>query len=392
MKTYLENLTPLQISLMIVSGLAVLGVVIAAMRTLLTYYGFGDISKEAKDVTRALAGTAFRDASDLVISGKSAGTPVVVRFSNKESTPGLNIRVAAPATFRLSIVHNSNPVPDAPQNEVKTGNFRFDSRFNTYTSGVTEAKMFLHPNVVSLLTQVACSNNTFVTIGNGTVEVSELLIPKPNTGLHVLEHVKAMVELARELKTMPGSDRVKLVSIAPEKQVAGRVAIAVGAVIAVSSIYAATKVPSQPAFQEVNATLQNGIPPADALLVRDAQQWRVATTDDFDSIPAAWLRNQGRTPVGRILGDFSGRGERNDVGYLLIGPAGRKKIVMLANHANALDGEMVNVALIARIPHNTISKIQWEGGMPPDKPQGDGLLVVQKQGEKQTSVVFFLSP
>src|SRR5205085_1923187 len=105
----LGSLSPVQIALLIVAGLATLGVIITLVRSLMTYYGYGEISAEVKRVSRALAGEVFRDGADLVVSGKSAGEPVVVRFSNQENTPGLNIRVAAPATFQLSVSHVSKP-------------------------------------------------------------------------------------------------------------------------------------------------------------------------------------------------------------------------------------------------------------------------------------------
>jgi hypothetical protein len=386
----LASLNPIQIALLIVAGLATLGVIITLVRSLMTFAGFGEVSAAAKQVARAISGEAFRDGPDLVVSGKYDGSPVVARFSNQEHTPGLNLRMAAPATFQLSVAHVSKPITEGGKNQVRTGNPRFDARFTMQTDRVTEANMFLNASVAGRLQQLACSNNTFVSIGSGAIEVSELLIP-PNTGQHVMEHVQAMAELVREVRKMPGADRVKLVSIAPERQVAGRIAIAIGVVLAVVSIFAATKVPSHPAFKEVNATLQNGIPPSDGLLLHDAEQWHVATPDDLDPAAAAWLRNQGRTPAGRIEADFSGKGEGTDVGYLLIGPEGRRRIVMLANHANVLDGEMVNVAVIAAIPKYAVPRIQWKGGMPPEDTLGDGLLVLQKKGDGQTSVIFFLS-
>jgi hypothetical protein len=380
-----------QITLLIVGGLAAAGVIISLIRSRATFAGYHDLAEEVGRLKQAIGGDVFRDGSDVVVAGTYYHTQCVVRFSNAEHTPGVNIRMPAAATFQLSVAHAGARVgSEGGRILVRTGNGNFDHRFATRTDHPTEAKLFLQSSAAEHLQKLACSNNTLVSISKGTIELSELVIPMPNTCSHVLEHLESMSELAERLRAMPGSDRVKLVTFKRERQVAGRIAIAVGVVVALGSVFAATKVPSQPAFSEVNATMANGIPPADALLVRDAQRWRVAGANDLDATAAAWLSGHGQQAAGRIEADFSGMGSPTDVAYLLIGPDGRRRIVIVAQHTTRLDGEMVDVGLIARVRKNAIPDIQWKGGKAPEDILGDGLLVVQGKGDTQSSVVFFL--
>lgn len=385
------SLTPVEIAVLIVAVLAMVGFIIARVRSRIIFSGYEEIAAEVKRFSRAISGEVVRAGSDLVVEGTHRDVPVMARFSNAETTPGVLIHMPAPTTFQLSVAHLSTQIGQSGRMLVRTGNEMFDARFATRTDHPTEARLFLRPAVTSLLQKLACSNNTFLIIGSGAIELSELVTPLPNTSAHLLEHLRAMAELFTALGAMPGADRVSVVAVHHERHLAGRIAIAVGVVVALGVIFAATRAPKRASFYDVNASVASGIPPAEAQLLRNAPAWRVATADDFDPIAAAWLRSQGRKPEGRIKADFFGRGEADDVAYLLIGPEGRRRIAILANHANALDGEMVDVALIARIPQSAVANIEWKGQKPPEDMLGDGLLVVQRHGDSYTSVVFFLS-
>lgn len=385
------SFSPLQIALFIVAALSIVGVVITFIRSRMTYSGYEEIVHEVHRVGMALHGETFRDGSDVVVSGSYERLPAVVRFSNEENTPGLNIRMQAPATFLLSVVPSGAQVTEGGRNLVKTTDELFDSRFSTRTDQPTSANMFITKQVTGLLQRLACSKNTYLSIGGGAIELSELVIPQPSTSQHVLDHLKAMARLSQGLREMPGSDRVKLVTFARERHIAARIAMVVGAAVALLSIFAATQVPNKPPASGVNQTLSSGILPLDAYHIPNTQGWRTATADDLDPVAVSWLRGNGQQPQGRIEGDFSGKDTGRDVAYLLVGPDGVRRLVLLADSENRYDTKFPYIGLAARVPKGIVNSIQWVGGRAPEGMDGDGVLLVRNKDDATSGVVLFLS-
>jgi hypothetical protein len=388
--TSMGSISPVQIALLIVAGLSIIGVIIAFIRWQMTYSGYAEITNDVRRIGLALRGEIFRDGSDVVVSGTFEQLPTVVRFSNAENTPGLNIRIQAPATFLLSVVPSGTQVTEGGHILVKTADEWFDARFNTRTDQPTQAKMFINRPVTNILQRLACSKNTYVSVGKGAIELSELMIPMPNTGQHTLEHLKMMAKLSNTLKMMPGSDSVKLVAFKRERHIAARVAIAVGAAVALASIFAAMRVPSRQPVTGVNQTLASGILPIEAYRIPNANDWRAATADDLDPAAVSWLRDNRQKPESRIEGDFSGRGTGRDVVYLLVGPDGTRRVVVLAANENRYDTKFPYIGVAARVPKGMVNSIKWVG-KPPEGMQGDGILLLRKQDDPSSAVVLFLS-
>jgi hypothetical protein len=385
------SLSPVQVALLIVAGLSIVGVVIAFVRSQMTYAGYGQIMNEVRRLRLALHADVFRDGSDVVVSGEYEGLATVARFSNAENAPGLNIRMQAPATFLLTVVPAGAKVSEAGRIPVKTTDASFDTRFNTRTDHPMQAKMFIDRPVTTILQRLACSKNTYLSLGNGAIELSELMIPMPDTAAHVLDHLEMMTKLSKTLKMMPGSDRVKLTPFQRERHIAARVAMVVGAVVAVVSIFAATRVPNRAPATGVNETLASGILPMDAYQIPSVSNWRVAAPDDLDPVAVAWLRNNGQKPESRIEGDFSGKGTGRDVAYLLVGPEGMRRVVLLAENQNRYDTRFPYIGLAARVPKRIVNSIQWVGGKPPEGVEGDGILLVRKQDDPTSAIILFLS-
>ncbi len=383
--------SPVQIALFIVAALAAVGVVITFIRSRMIYSGYHEIVNEVRRLGEALHAEIFRDGSDVVISGTYERLPAVVRFSNEENTPGLNIRMQAPATFALSVVPANTPVTEGPRTVVKTNDEMFDSRFTTRTDQPTQASMFISKPITTLLHRLACSNNTYLSMGAGAIELSELVIPEPNTGQHVLEHLKAMARMSAALRLMPGSDRVKLVTFARERHVAARIAMVVGAVVALLSVFAATKVPNHPPLSGVNQSLASGILPLDAAHIPNTQGWRTVTSDDLDPVAVGWLRGNGLQPQGRIEGDFSGKATGRDVAYLLAGADDSRRIVVLADNENRYDTKFPYLGVAARIPKGIVNSIRWVGDKPPEGVDGDGILLLRRKDDPSSAIVLFLS-
>ena len=385
------SLSPVQVALLIVAGLSIVGVVIAFIRSQMTYSGYAEIMNDVRRLRLALRADVFRDHWDVVVSGTYEGLATVARFSNAENTPGLNIRMQAAATFLLTVVPAGAQATEGGRIPVKTADELFDTRFNTRTDHPTQAKMFINRPVTNILQRLLCSKNTYLSLGNGAIELSELMIPMPNTAQHVLDHLEMMAKLSATLKMMPGSDSVKLTAFRRERHIAARVAMVVGAVVAVVSIFAATQVPNREPVTDVNQTLASGILPMDAYLISNLKDWRVADTNDLDPVAAAWLRNNRQKPESRIEGDFSGKGTGRDVVYLLVGPDGMRRVVVLAENEKRYDTSFPYIGLAARVPKRTVNSIQWAGGKPPEGVDGDGILLVRKQDDPTSAIILFLS-
>jgi hypothetical protein len=391
MSIFMGSLSPLQVALLIVAALSIVGVVIAFIRSRMTYSGYSDLVNDVRRLALAMHGEIFRDGADVVISGTYERLPAVVRFSNEENTPGLNIRIQAPATFQMSVVPAGAQVSEGGRNLVRTADEVFDSRFNTRTDQPTQANMFINKQVTGQLQQLACSRNTYLSVGNGAIELSELVIPEPGPGEHAIEHLKSMAKLSQALHRMPGSDRVKLVTFERERHIAARAAMLVGAVVALVSVFAATRLPNREPVSGVNQTLSSGILPLDAARIPNSGEWRAATADDFDPVAVSWLRGNRKDPAGRIPGNFSGRGTGRDVAYLLIGPEGARRVVLLADNENRYDTKFPYIGLAVRVPKESIDSIKWAGGKAPEGVDGDGLLLLRKPDDPSSAIVLFLS-
>ncbi len=385
------SLTPVQIALLIIGFLAAIGVIITFVRTQMTYSGYGEVSGEVRRLGRALHGEVFRDGGDVVVSGTWDKQTVVVRFSNEENTPGLNIRMPAPATFQLSVSPAGGQVTEGGRVVARTTDDMFDARFTTRTDQPTQAHMFLTRTTTGLLQRLACSQNTYLSVGRGEIELSELVIPPLDPAEHVIDHLKAMSALSTSLRSMPGAEKVKVAHIEREHHVAARIAMVIGASVALGSIFAATRVPQRPA-SGANETFASGILPADASLIREAGSWRAATPPDMDLAAVRWLHGNGLQPAGRVEGDFAGSGSPSDAAYLLVDGEGRRRLVIIAGHQNRYDAIYPYLALVARIPKTAINSIQWaEREGPPEHIVGDGVLVVRGRDDASSGIVIFLT-
>src|ERR1041384_436956 len=284
--------SPLQIALFIVGGLAAIGVTVTYLRTRMTYAGYEDILHDIRKLSSSIKGEIFRDGSDVVISGTWEKNPVVVRFSNQENTPGLNIRMPAAASFQISVTAAGTQVTEGPRNPVKTADEMFDARFTTRTDQAMQARMLLTKPVTAVLQKLACSKNTYIAIGGGVIEQSELVIPQVGAH-HVMDHLKSMASLAAALRHMPGAEKVKILKIEHERHVFTRLIMAAGVLGAIASVVAAIQVP--PAGPSgANETLNNGIMPIDATVISDAPAWHAAEAPEMDASGVEMLREIGR--------------------------------------------------------------------------------------------------
>lgn len=371
-------------------GLAVVGGIIALVRQKARFRSYEDLVADARQISKALKGEVFRDGEDLVVSGNQGGWPVVVRFSYSETTPGLDIRMEAPASFTLWVGSKAAGSSEG-RAQLRIPDAMFEARFSARSDHPTRANMLLvSKSALAALQKLCCSANAYVAINAGMIELREVVTPRPYTARHVLEHVAAMARIADFLKSMPGAEQFKIKPMRRERHIVGRLAIAAGMLAAIVTVVAATKNPAAQKFEVSLPNVPQGMLPVDAVKIPGAAGWRVATAEDFDPNAAAWLRGQGIAPGGRVGGDFSGKGDLRDVAYVLIAGDGSRRLVLLAGGVDRYDVKYPFIGLIARVPRGAVNAIQWVGKAPA-QPDGDGLLIVRKPDDPASGLVLFLS-
>ncbi len=402
----MASMHPVALALLILLVVGGVGFIIHAFRRGQTFSGYQELTADAQQIAKSLAGEIFRDGNDLVISGNYRHMPAIVRFSDDENRPGLNLHAKAKATFTMSVAPKGERAAEG-RVLVRTPDDMFDARFQTRTDHPTQAKMFVGGKVViQQLQKLCCSPRTFFAITTGAMELSELTIPTPYTGRHVTDHLESMAKLATALEDMPGSETIKVHKLEKERSNIIRAAIVVGIIAAVITVYAATRGPRGPIpIQELAGDTEPppaGMMPVDAALVRKANNWRLVRAEDFGPNAAAWMRDNGQDLTGRIPGDYSGRNNQRDVAYLLApagtpaegtqpATAGQRRVLLLVEGVNLYDAEYPEVVGAARVPKEVIAGIEWGKNPPQGTPDGDGLLIVRRSGDFASGLVLFVN-
>jgi hypothetical protein len=380
--------SPIVVALAIVSALGFIGAIVGFARRNAMFHGYRDIAKDAKAITKLVKGEVFRDGEDLVIAGNFNRMPVTVRFSYQENTPGLNMRMEVPSTFMLSAVPAGTPNPEG-RSPVRTGVPQFDSRFSLRSDHPTQVQMFLGSRaVMGEFSKLCCGSKTFVALSKGSIELSELAVPEPYTGRHVMEHVREMGRLGLALGQMPGAESIKIQPIQRDRMLVARAAMAVGMVAAVATVVTGVRARNTPVTVQVEQGVPAGITPAEANMIPGVDKFRLATTDDFDGAAVTWMRNNGQTASGRVTGDFSGLNDGRDEALILRGPDGSFRVTVLISGERRSDLSYPELAAAARLPKSRLETVQWSGD-PPENPDSDGLLLLVKSGDKITPVVLF---
>ncbi len=386
----METFSPIALALLIVLTVALAGVIVSIIRHDAIFRSYEDLRAETRAIARGIRGEVHRDGKDLVVAGARGQWPLVVRFSYAENTPGLGVRMEAPAGFTLWMTPRSAQ-PSEGQAQLRTGDSRFDAQFATRSNHPTQANMLLMSKpTAAALQRLCCSTSSSVAITTGVIELTELVIPRPYTADHVLEHITDMAQVAAFLKTMPGAERIKVAPLRREYHLWRRIALAAGIAAAILVVVAAGRKSQEnkPDF-DLPATAP-GLLPAEAAVIPGTFGWRLATASDFDPDAAAWVRGYGLQVSGRVNADFSGNRGSQDSAYTLMGVDGSRRLVLVAGGVDRYDVKLPYVGLIARVPKSALKSIQWVGKAPQDA-DGDGLLILRKAGDPASGVVLFLS-
>ena len=391
------NFSPIFTVVGIIGAVALLGYLISYFRGSANLSGYEEVAGDAQSVARSMKAEIFRDGNDLVISGNYGKLPAIVRFSYADNTPGLNINMKAPSTFRMAVVPKGAKTTEG-RVLVRTADEMFDARFVTRSDHPTQAKMLLTgKQALEQIQKLCCSSKTFLSVTAGNLELSELVIPTPETARHINGHLDSMSKLAKALAAMPGADQVKITPFKRERNRLVTAAIAVlaitGVIVVASAVHehstAANTVASDPGEK-----IPAGVSPVDFTHMRALEGWRLATADDFDPNAVGWARAQNVDVSGHITAEFDAPEDRPDSAYILIqttGPqAGMRRIAMLERNEEKLDIAYPTLAIAGRVPHDNLQTIQWQHGTRPALPaDGDGLLVVLKADDVASGIIFY---
>lgn len=385
--------SPLPLVLGIIVAVAVVGGLIALWRNRATYSSYEDIKLDVREIALALKAEVFRDGDDLVISGTYDQMPTVVRFSHDENTPAVNIRMTAPTTFTMSVVPKGSRATEG-RVVVRTGDDVFDARFVTRTDHPTQAKMFLGGGKIisGILQKLCCSSQTYLTVGSNALELSELAAPS-SPAHHLLDHIRTLGKLQYPLRNMPHADTIKLQVYQKERKLVARAAIAIGAVVAVLAVVAASR--PQPVetaatdLEQMNAAVGD-IPLVHSSRIPNLKGWRLADADQLSPAALTWMRNHGVQPKGSFTADLNASGTPSDAAYLLMNLAGERRVVIFAQDRLVYDATFNELDLIAPVARYQMNNVEWNTP-PAVTPKGDGLLLIPNLQRRRSGIVLFLA-
>jgi hypothetical protein len=354
--------------------------------------GYPEIAAVVRGLATALNGEVDRDGNDLLLRVNVQQWPVLVRFSNADGQPGLNVRTPVEAKLAFYCVPRGKY--DAPHPEaLPTRDPHFDSRFRITSSEPFMGNLLLKSeSVVSTLQRLCCSSKTFLSMEDKYLELSELTIPQGDVALHVGEHISDMAKLAHITRSVAGTSalHIKPYRKSPNwfRMVYGSLAIVL---IGVALWLGRPAGPVQAAPAPVAET-KAAIPPADAALIPNLSSWRLLEPADCNVSALAYLQQQGLHPEGRITADFSGQG--GDSAYVFINneSGGQPvRVVMLVKQQVRFDAGMARLDVAARIPKSSIAGIEWKNRAPLGGPDGDGLLLVRDYSDPGSATVLYWS-
>lgn len=391
----MPKLNPLLVVAAVATGIFLVGIVAAWIQSRIRTRGYTEIAGDVKAIAKELNGEIFRDGLDLVISGRVDTFPTVVRFSRGENTPALNILMHAPCNFALFLSPRNRPGEGGRTAVRMPGDS--DVPFLVRADHPVEARAFLSGGTqMAHLGKLLSSSDGFLTFSRAKVEFSRLSLPVQTVGAVVISNLASLAALAKVAGNMPGASAVKIddrrekrivLKLAIAALVALGITVVVGAVDlqkAAPAIHEASKVPAYPP-----------IPLADAAHIRGADDWHIAATSDFDPIALANLRGQHPGPFpGRVPAEIAGPNQPAGVAYALVSNSDNKRwrlVVNLADGETVVDSATGPMSLIAAVSRQNLGAIQWNDSAPAAPADGDGIMMVYKEGDAFKGTVIYFS-
>ncbi len=384
----MPSISPLTTALLIVLVVAFAGAITAFVRDRARFRGYQPLTGEVLRLARALKGDVFRDGNDLVVFGSWGQFPVQVRFSHEENTPGLNIRMGAPAGFSLSVT-SARSREVTGRATVRTSDESFNARFAVRSDHPTQARLFLgNRRVMNCLRTLCRSSETLLLITTGQIEFSELGVPDRQSAIRALHALDELGELAQQLRAMPGSHAINVELLRRRRAWPARIALAVGVVACVAALFMAARPGNLSALRGLVQSTPQGMPPADAAHVRGLDGWRLATADDLDPAALNWMRANHAAPLARIEGHFCAGASLNDVVYLMVNQDQLRRLVLLCDGEVRYDTKYPYIGVAQRVPRQLLDSIQWTA-QPTEEPEADGLLITRTPDDPTSGLVLF---
>jgi len=382
-------MSSLVLALFIVLCVGLIGAFAAFVRDRSRYAGYRDIMRDVIAFSKTVDGEIFRDGGDLVVSGEQRKVPLIVRFSHAESTPGLIIRLSAPATFAMSVFPRGNQEHGGTL--VRTADSVFNTKFEVRSDQPAEAKLLLDSSrAMTALAQLCRSGQDFLTVHRGAIEFGQLGYPNPGTARSLPSHAEALSGIRGVLESMPGAELVKVEPRQRRRDYILRGTIVAGVVAVAAVLYITSHEPRAGQATKKVEQLPEGMSEADAALIGNASLWRYLSTNDVDPSVPAWFRDRGSQFSSHQMFDANGSGDKNDTAYLLTNDRGEKRVIVITDGTKTYDAHFPQATAIARVSKDAMEHLKW-GRLPPTGVKGDGLLLIRDAADPASGLIFYLN-
>jgi hypothetical protein len=355
------------------------------------FYGYREVRAEVRYVAEILKGKVSRCENDLLIRGTHNGFPVEARISNGDYRPPLIIRMLTPPLPLSLGVRPRSEVQCMEWRPVTVSDPCLDRRFAAFADDPKLAGFYLEDRTVTKdLLQLCWSGRNHISMTAQQIELIEPVLPDFAQGAHCLNQIRAMARLVARAQKLPGGRAGEVPKVERKRYLLIRIASTIAAVVAFAALLlTGSSPPAMPAAATVVRRETGSLPPQVASRIRSLVGWRMAEANDFGPLAVEWLRERGQTASGRLLGDFSGTANGQDVAYVLTRDDGSFRLVVLV--ANSIVGDVnyghIEVAGVVR--KDQFASANWVDGRIRN-PDGDGLLIVLSARDPTSGLVLFM--
>ena len=390
-------MTHREIALVVALVIPIVGLLVEFVRRQSRLAGFREFSKDLQVLIVDLNGEVDRDGDDLLVRGHYGKWPVLLRFSRSEYEAGVSIQMSVPGNLTLycyPVAHEGEEgqVPLA----ISDQRFMAHFRLSTNNTALEISMLLSSPAVLAELSKITDSQ-TYITLENQILELSEAVIVPDHLGSRLMNRVRGMARIAAEAAEVHGGGSALLAS---SKRPANWFRIAyIGAsvliLLALGISFVADRTATKAEAESISKPAMPTIPQAYAAQIPQLQGWHVADANEFDPDASTWLQQQGQRVTGHLSASLNSD-QTEDEAYVFKRPAGApgtnsSRLVLFIDKQEKYDAEMPHIDAVGRISKEAIGSVEWRGRKPHDSPDGDGILVIQRYREPSSAIILFMS-